>query len=84
MEAIDRLREGLPPFARDIQLNLSSVLQGGALDDTQRWAVAVACAITTGNPALRGAAVLDAAAGSLTRVIPAGLEPVGQTRRPPS
>jgi lipoyl-dependent peroxiredoxin subunit D len=62
MEAIDRLREALPPFAKDIQLNLSSVLQGGALDDTQRWAVAVACAITTGNTALRDALVHDAAA----------------------
>ena len=61
MEAIDRLRERLPPFARDIQLNLSSVLQGGALDDDQRWGVAVACAVAVGDPALREAVCLDAA-----------------------
>jgi len=61
MEAINRLREAMPPFAKDIQLNLSSVLQGGALDDTQRWTVAVACAIAARNPALRDAVQSDAA-----------------------
>jgi len=62
MEALDRLRDAFPPFARDIQLNLSSVLQGGALDDTKRWAVAAACAITTGNATLQEAVFHDAAA----------------------
>jgi alkyl hydroperoxide reductase subunit D len=61
MEAINRLREAMAPFAKDIQLNLSSVLQGGALDDTQRWTVAVACAIAARNPALRDAVLRDAA-----------------------
>jgi alkyl hydroperoxide reductase subunit D len=61
MEAIDRLREGMPSSARDIQLNLSSVLQGGALNDEQRWGVAVACAVSTGHVALREAVRLDAA-----------------------
>lgn len=61
MEAIDGLRERMPSFAKDIQLNLSSVLQGGALSDEQRWGVAVACAITAGEPALREAVLLDAA-----------------------
>jgi len=61
MEAIDRLREAMPPSARDIQLNLASVLQGGALDDDQRWGVAVACAIATRSPALREAVLHDAA-----------------------
>jgi alkyl hydroperoxide reductase subunit D len=61
MEAIDRLRERMPPFAKDIQLNLSSVLQGGSLDDDQRWGVAVACAVTVGDVVLRDAVLLDAA-----------------------
>jgi lipoyl-dependent peroxiredoxin subunit D len=61
MEAIDRLREAMPPSARDIQLNLSSVLQGGALDDAQRWGVAVACALTVRSPALQEAVLHDAA-----------------------
>jgi len=61
MEALDRLREGMGAFARDIQLNLSAVLQGGALSDDQRWGVAVACAVAAGNARLREAVLLDAA-----------------------
>jgi alkyl hydroperoxide reductase subunit D len=61
VEAIDRLRETLPPNAKDIQLNLSSVLQGGALDDAQRWGVAVASAIAARSRALREAILSDAA-----------------------
>jgi alkyl hydroperoxide reductase subunit D len=62
MEALDRVREAMGPFAKDIQLNLSAVLQGGALDDAQRWAVAVACAVAVRNGALRDAVVQEAAA----------------------
>jgi alkyl hydroperoxide reductase subunit D len=62
MEAIDRLRERMPPFAKDIQLNLSSVLQGGSLNDDQRWGVAVACAVAAGDSVLREAIVQDATA----------------------
>ena len=61
MEAIERLRDGMHPFAKDIQLNLSSVLSGGALTDTQRWAIAVACAITTESAKVREAVLMDAA-----------------------
>jgi lipoyl-dependent peroxiredoxin subunit D len=61
MEAIDQLRERMPPFAKDVQLNLSSVLQGGALSDDQRWGVAVACAVAAGEPTLREAVMEDAA-----------------------
>jgi alkyl hydroperoxide reductase subunit D len=62
MEAIDRLRDGMPPHAKDIQLNLSSVLQGGPLSEDQRWGIAVACAVAVGQPALREAVLLDASA----------------------
>jgi alkyl hydroperoxide reductase subunit D len=62
MEAIDRLREAMPPPAKDIQLNLSSVLQGGALSDDQRWGVAVASAAVAGSPALYEAMLADAGA----------------------
>src|SRR5690242_10056769 len=61
MEAIDRLREALPSAAKDIQLNLASVLEGGALDDDARWGVAVASAITTENAVVREAVVTEAA-----------------------
>ena len=61
MQAIDRIRDALPQSAKDIQLNLSSVLEGGALDDGQRWGVALACAFTVRNAVLRTAVLEDAA-----------------------
>jgi alkyl hydroperoxide reductase subunit D len=62
MEAIDRLRQAMPSSAKDIQQNLPSVLQGGALSDTQRWGTAVACAVAVRSPLLRDAVVHDASA----------------------
>jgi alkyl hydroperoxide reductase subunit D len=60
MQAIDRIRDALPQSAKDIQLNLSSVLEGGALDDNQRWGVALACAFTARSAVLRTAVLEDA------------------------
>lgn len=62
MSALDALRERIPEPAKDTRLNLSSVLQGGALDDKQRWGVALASAYATSNTALREAVLADAAA----------------------
>jgi alkyl hydroperoxide reductase subunit D len=75
MSALDAVRSAMPEAARDIKLNLQSVLQPGALSPAQRWGVALAAAITSRNPELRraivedatpevGAAVLDDAAAS--------------------
>jgi alkyl hydroperoxide reductase subunit D len=61
MASIDRLRDGFGPFARDIALNLSSVLSAGTLSEDQKWGVAVACAITTRHAAVREAILADAA-----------------------
>jgi lipoyl-dependent peroxiredoxin subunit D len=58
--AIDRLRERLPDAAKDIKLNLQSVLQGGVLSPPQRWGVAAAAAIASRNPELRAAVIADA------------------------
>jgi lipoyl-dependent peroxiredoxin subunit D len=64
-EALEQLRESLPEVARDIKLNLQSVLgDGGALSVPQRWGVAVASAIAARNPRL-SAAVLAAARGAV-------------------
>jgi lipoyl-dependent peroxiredoxin subunit D len=60
MENIDRIRDRLPEAARDIKLNLGSVLGAGALDDAQRWGVAVASAIAARNAELRDAVLADA------------------------
>jgi len=46
----------LPAYAKDLQLNLSTLLGpdgAGALDEKQRWGVALACADATGCARLR-------------------------------
>jgi lipoyl-dependent peroxiredoxin subunit D len=62
MSAVDALRDTIPDAARDIRLNLQSVLQPGALTPAQRWGVAIASAVATRNPALRDAVLADAGA----------------------
>jgi len=60
---LQALRDGLPEYARDLKLNLTSVLtpEGSAgLSQVQIWSIAVATAIASGNPAL--ARQLEAAA----------------------
>ncbi|MBL8740116.1 MAG: alkyl hydroperoxide reductase, partial [Myxococcales bacterium] len=44
MSQIESLRERIPEPAKDIWLNLSSVLSSGSLSAEQRWGVAVASA----------------------------------------
>ena len=46
MEALEALRTALPDAAKDIRLNIQSVLKDGALSEAQRWGVAVASAIS--------------------------------------
>ena len=54
MTSLDNLRESLPGYARDLQLNLGTVLtSAGApgLSERQIWAVALAAAAASGNAA---------------------------------
>jgi alkyl hydroperoxide reductase subunit D len=60
MSSLEQLRGSLPEAARDIKLNLQSVMQGGALNAAQRWGVAVASAVASRNARLRDAVVADA------------------------
>ncbi|HEY7515561.1 MAG TPA: carboxymuconolactone decarboxylase family protein [Vicinamibacteria bacterium] len=60
MTALEAVRETLPEAARDIRLNLQSVLEGGSLSPAQQWGVAAASAIASRNPALRDALVGEA------------------------
>jgi alkyl hydroperoxide reductase subunit D len=60
--ALDRLREQLPAYAKDIQLNLSSVLETTSLDERSRWGVALASAYASGSVALREAIESDSGA----------------------
>jgi alkyl hydroperoxide reductase subunit D len=60
MSALEALRERIPEPAKDIKLNLQSVLQPGSLTPAQRWGVAIAAAIATRSPELRRAFIADA------------------------
>ena len=60
MSAVEALRTTIPDVARDIRLNLQSVLQPGALTPAQRWGVAIASAVATRNERLRDAILADA------------------------
>lgn len=62
---LERIREALPDYARDLKLNLGSVLtREGApgLSETQIWGIAIASAIASRNAAL--ARRLEAAAAA--------------------
>jgi lipoyl-dependent peroxiredoxin subunit D len=62
MSTLESLRDSFPEAAKDIKLNLQSVLQPGALSPAQRWGVAIASAIAARNPELRDAVVAAARA----------------------
>ena len=62
MSAVESLRTNIPDVAKDIRLNLQSVLQPGALTPAQRWGVAIASAVAARNTALRDALIADAGA----------------------
>ncbi len=55
MSTLDSLRDSLPSYARDLKLNLGSVLSSAGapgLSERQIWAVAVAAAAASRNPPL--------------------------------
>lgn len=60
VKSLEELRAAIPEQARDIKLNLQSVLQPGALTPAQRWGVAIASAVATRNAELRDAIVAEA------------------------
>jgi alkyl hydroperoxide reductase subunit D len=61
MSSLETLRNALPASAKDIKLNLQTVLQAESLSPAQRWGVAVASAISARNPQLRAAVIEQAA-----------------------
>lgn len=60
MNRIEALRETISEPARDVKLNLQSVLQPGSLTPAQRWGTAIASAVASRNTALRDAVLADA------------------------
>jgi lipoyl-dependent peroxiredoxin subunit D len=71
MNGIESLRDRFPEPAKDIWLNLSSVLSSGSLSLDQRWGVAIASAIAARNPTLAKAVLADA---NMAQVAPAVIE----------
>jgi alkyl hydroperoxide reductase subunit D len=69
VEALDALRAAIPEVAKDIRLNVSAVMKGGALTEAQRWGVAVASAIAARNPRLREAILADAGRAAPPEVV---------------
>lgn len=62
MSAIDTLRERFPEPARDVSLNLQSVLAQSSLEPKLKWGVALASALSVGRAELTDAILVDAAA----------------------
>ena len=62
MRAIETIRDALPEAARDIKLNIQSVLSESSLSPAQVWGVAVASAATARNRRLLDAIITDALA----------------------
>jgi alkyl hydroperoxide reductase subunit D len=60
MNALETLRAAIPEAAKDLRINLGSVLQQSSLTQEQTWGVALASAIACRNPQLRQATLEDA------------------------
>jgi lipoyl-dependent peroxiredoxin subunit D len=58
---LETLLESLPDYARDLKLNLGTVLRQPELTQQQAWGTAAACAIASRNPRLREAVLAEAA-----------------------
>lgn len=56
----DELRETIPDYAKDIKLNLSSVMRQTELTEQQMWGTALACAIGSQNADLLAAVAGEA------------------------
>jgi len=65
MENLNAIRESLPDAARDIKINLQTVLQPGTLSPQQSWGSALASAYAARNPKLIAAVLADAKAAGV-------------------
>jgi alkyl hydroperoxide reductase subunit D len=57
---LEQLSNSLPEYARDLKLNLGSVLRQTELTEQQTWGTAIACAVAARNRQLLGAILLEA------------------------
>jgi alkyl hydroperoxide reductase subunit D len=68
-QAIDALRDSLPDAARDLKINLGTVLALETLTPAQRWGSALACAIAAGHVGLRDAVAADARSAGISEEV---------------
>lgn len=57
---IDKIRDALPDYAKDLKLNLSSLLNDSVLSEQQRWGTFLATALASRNARLIGAVSAEA------------------------
>lgn len=57
---IEELRERIPDYAKDLKLNLSSVLRPTELSEQQLWGTALGAAMASGSPELLEAVAAEA------------------------
>jgi alkyl hydroperoxide reductase subunit D len=69
MSAIEAIRDRLPDAARDIRLNLQTVMDSQTLSHDQKWGIALACAFAARNDALRNAFLEDAKAANVSDAV---------------
>ena len=67
---LNDLLETVPPYARDLKLNFSSLIQQQELTPQQIWGTVAACAVAARSPDLTHAALAEAA----THLSPTALE----------
>ena len=65
---LEALRDALPEPAKDIKLNLQSVLSGGSLAPAQRWGGAIASAVAARSEPLR-LALIEAARAEVEEAV---------------
>jgi alkyl hydroperoxide reductase subunit D len=58
--SIEQLAERLPAYAKDLKLNIGSVLRQSELTEQQLWGTVVACAIAARNAEVTTAALAEA------------------------
>src|SRR5215468_129401 len=58
---LEQLLDTLPEYAKDLKLNMGSVLRQTELTERQAWGTAVSCAMASRNAALRESILAEAA-----------------------
>jgi lipoyl-dependent peroxiredoxin subunit D len=60
--SLDKIRDSLPDYAKDLKLNLSALMNDTVLTEQQRWGALLATALAARNPTLIAAISADAKA----------------------